>query len=183
MSLRRITRLHTVRWTPEATIRGAEFLDVFEAGVAELRRRIAELATGTALSRAAAQERLRTMTVQAAMHLRPAALSVLVAALAAVDGPPAPTALDESWKQVTVADGIDGGEAVRIANAYLWTHISGCGGVMEVIEAGDAWTAVPLVGRGAQPGAPVRIEKRTGIVTCPKGPRIVPPASVGDAAR
>lgn len=84
------------------------------------------------------------------------------------------------FAKVDLTDGLDEGEARTVANAYAHAWISGCGGVDRLTLAGDTWTATTRVGRGAQPGPTVLVDRTTGAVHSDALPTATP---TGDAIR
>ena len=81
----------------------------------------------------------------------------------------------ECYSKIALSDGVDEKEANELAQVYFLQCISGCGNAGEVVDTGKNWESKTLVGRGAQPGDSIFIEKDTGKITCKSGPTIEPP--------
>ena len=82
----------------------------------------------------------------------------------------------ETYNSITLEDGIDPKEASLLADVYFTAYISGCGGTDKPVDIGHAWEIKTVFGVAAQPYAPVFIDKKTGTITCDKGPTIKAPA-------
>ena len=83
--------------------------------------------------------------------------------------------MSQAYHSVTLEDGIDQKEASLLAGAYFTAYISGCGGTDEPIDIGHAWEIKTVIGVAAKPYAPIFIDKKTGKITCSKGPSITAP--------
>lgn len=112
-------------------------------------------------------------------HLHCLLPGLVAATITAVEPAPpisvTPPDLPTVYRSVSLDDGVDAAEAQRLANAYALIHLSGCGGVPEVVDAGATWTAVPHLGFDARPGPTIIIDKVKGVISCAGGPLIVPP--------
>ena len=70
-----------------------------------------------------------------------------------------------SVDEVDTANGIDQSEALLIAEAYFFNHISGCGYPVEPTSVGYYWVSKTRIGISGQPGPPIYIKKKSGNIT------------------
>lgn len=80
-----------------------------------------------------------------------------------------------AYSEVCLEDGIDNEEATTLAGVYFTWHISGCGAIRQVIDDGSQWKFETVVGFAAKPYKPIFVDKKTGMITCSKGPTVKPP--------
>lgn len=82
-------------------------------------------------------------------------------------------AMKEAYSKIKLDDGIDKEEAFTLASAYFDAYISGCGAASrDPIDRGAKWEVKTVFGYAAQPYEPIFIDKKTGTITCAKGPTI-----------
>jgi hypothetical protein len=74
--------------------------------------------------------------------------------------------------RVVVADGIDRSEAKRLATAYFYRFISGCGYVGTPQLHGAYWSARVFQGYGGTPAGFIYVDARTGETSKPGSPTI-----------
>jgi len=70
-----------------------------------------------------------------------------------------------SLNDVDASNGIDQTEALSIAEAFFFIHISGCGYPAEPSSEGDNWVSKTHIGIAGKPGPPIYINKASGKVT------------------
>lgn len=79
----------------------------------------------------------------------------------------------EAYAKVTPGDGIDKKEAFILAEAYFEAYISGDGVVSnDPIDLENKWEIEVYLGVVPMPYDSIFINKRTGVITCAKGPTI-----------
>jgi len=66
---------------------------------------------------------------------------------------------------ITLADGIDQFEARAAVERYFFTRVSGCGFPTVGKDAGAYWEFETAVGIAGAPGAPIKITKKSGLIT------------------
>ena len=82
------------------------------------------------------------------------------------------------YDSVHVADGLDQHEAVIMANEYFLIFISGCGGACGASDLGEEWEVSTKYGYAAEPFDPILVHKKTGRITCAKGPTLEYPGRI-----
>jgi hypothetical protein len=91
------------------------------------------------------------------------------------NSPEAKERMEQAYAKVELDNGINKGDASALADVYFHAYISGCGAIGETIDSGDTWEVKTVFGYAATPFAPIFVEKKTGKITCAKGPTIKPP--------
>jgi hypothetical protein len=90
--------------------------------------------------------------------------------------PPTFESPDDRIAAITVEDGIDEREALIIATAYLYRHITGCGHPGHLRRKGGYWVSRPLLGYSAERAQHrLRIDAVSGAVSWPCGPEFPSP--------
>lgn len=82
--------------------------------------------------------------------------------------------MEAEVKGVDLANGVSQEEARVIASAYFNNVVSGCGSISEIRDDGEFWRVSTLVGRGAQPGEDIFVEKVSGKTTSKGFPEYLP---------
>lgn len=86
--------------------------------------------------------------------------------------------LQTKLRAVIVDDGISQEEADVIAENYYYRFTPLCGTVVPVTDGGTDWIAKTYYGIGAMPGAPIRIDKRTGRAAQSGSPTVENPIAI-----
>jgi len=84
--------------------------------------------------------------------------------------------MSRAYSKVNLGDGVDKKEAAVLADNYFKAHISACGATsLNPIDKGNLWEIETKIGFAATPYDPIIIDKKTGKITCSRGPAVEPP--------